>query len=105
VLLTIGQLAEHCSVTVRARDLHRHEWEEESASNSKPRQTTSARVLIPPEVEARPHTLSTSDSVIDFARGIGVAPGIVVGRMQHDGLIPHRQWADLITRYRFADQL
>lgn len=63
----------------------------------------AARILIPPELEARLRMLLTPEAVVDFARGLGVAPGIVVGRMQHDGLIPHRQWTELITRYRFAD--
>jgi HTH-type transcriptional regulator/antitoxin HigA len=27
-------------------------------------------------------------SVIDFSRRMGIAPGIVVGRLQHDGIWP-----------------
>ena len=38
------------------------------------------------EVDVLPN-LRTKDSVIEFARQIGVHPGIVVGRLQHDGLI------------------
>jgi HTH-type transcriptional regulator/antitoxin HigA len=43
--------------------------------------------LIPREHAQALPSLRTKDSVIDFARHIGVHPGIVVGRLQHDGLI------------------
>jgi HTH-type transcriptional regulator / antitoxin HigA len=61
------------------------------------------RNLIPPQLAGALHNLSTAIEVEGFARTIGIAPGIVVGRMQHDGLIPHSQWTDLIERYRFSD--
>jgi hypothetical protein len=41
--------------------------------------------------------------VLAFAKKIGVAPGIVVGRMQYERYIPHNQWASHIQRYRFPD--
>ncbi len=47
--------------------------------------------LIPPEAladfRARPHRRSRQ-AILHFAADIGVAPGIVVGRLQHDGDLP-----------------
>ena len=37
----------------------------------------------------------TKSAVRRFSRGLGIAPGIVVGRLQHDGLVPYRQLNDL----------
>jgi HTH-type transcriptional regulator/antitoxin HigA len=63
----------------------------------------ASRVLIPPQLEGRLSELVTPREVEAFAEEIGVAPGIVVGRMQHERLIPHSQWTNLFVRYRFAD--
>ena len=33
----------------------------------------------------------TNDSIHDFAEAVGVGPGIVVGRLQHEGILaPHQ---------------
>jgi HTH-type transcriptional regulator/antitoxin HigA len=37
-----------------------------------------------------------------FAAGIGIDPGIVVGRLQHDNLLQHNWHNDLRTRYTWA---
>jgi HTH-type transcriptional regulator/antitoxin HigA len=63
----------------------------------------AARVLIPPAAASALAGLTTIAEVRAFSKEIGVAPGVVVGRMQHDGLIPHNKWTTLIERYRFAD--
>lgn len=63
----------------------------------------ASRTLIPPQFVGTLRRLTTEMEVQEFARTIGVAPGIVVGRMQHEGLIPHSRWTQLIERYRFAD--
>ena len=44
----------------------------------------------------------TKPSIIRFARSIGVHPGIVVGRMQHDGLLDVRWLNDLKVSFNFA---
>ncbi len=44
----------------------------------------------------------TKPSVIRFARSIGVHPGIVVGRMQHDGLLDVRWLNDLKVSFNFV---
>lgn len=46
----------------------------------------SADFLIPPESARLLPTLSSDNDVRDFAKAIGIAPGIVVGRLQHDEL-------------------
>jgi len=66
--------------------------------------TFASRTLIPLDAVNELRHLATASHVEKFAEKIGVASGIVVGRMQHDGIIPHSQWANLIDRYRFADE-
>lgn len=63
----------------------------------------ASRVLIPPKAATRLPKLMTRLDVQAFAEEIGVAAGVVVGRMQHDRLIPHNRWTDLFVRYRFDD--
>ncbi|MFZ5871572.1 MAG: ImmA/IrrE family metallo-endopeptidase [Actinomycetota bacterium] len=46
----------------------------------------AADVLIPREQASRLPTLATEADVAAFAGELGIAPGIVVGRLQHDGL-------------------
>lgn len=40
--------------------------------------------------------------VSSFADSIDVAPGIVVGRLQHEGVIPYSHMNDLVTRYKWS---
>lgn len=63
----------------------------------------AAKSLIPPAATFRLAELATAAQLQAFAKELGIAPGIVVGRMQHDGYIPHSRWANLIQRYRFSD--
>ncbi|BBD66150.1 plasmid maintenance system antidote protein [Nostoc commune NIES-4072] len=51
----------------------------------------SREFLIPPEYEGELVKLKSETDVIDFAERIGIHPGIVVGRLQHDHLID-RSW-------------
>jgi hypothetical protein len=44
----------------------------------------AADFLVPPEHQARLHRLTTDSEVEAFAGDIGIAPGIVVGRLQQD---------------------
>lgn len=50
----------------------------------------AARTLIPPPHDRRLPSLRLSD-VPAFARVLDIAPAIVVGRMQHEGLLPYSQ--------------
>lgn len=55
----------------------------------------AADTLIPPSRASRLATLATDDEVRTFAAEIGIAPGIVVGRLQHDGLWDWNRGHDL----------
>jgi HTH-type transcriptional regulator/antitoxin HigA len=63
--------------------------------------TFVARQLIPDAAYGRLKTLSFDQEAVvrDFAKEIGVAPGIVVGRLQHDRLLPHSRLRELKVRY------
>ncbi|MCY4255742.1 MAG: hypothetical protein OXE51_06455, partial [Gammaproteobacteria bacterium] len=41
-------------------------------------------------------------AVTAFAKKIGIAPGIVVGRMQHDGHLPRNYLNKLKVRYQWT---
>ena len=53
----------------------------------------AADALIPPALlgEFVRRESFTNDSIHSFAETLGVAPGIVVGRLQHDGILAHHQ--------------
>jgi len=59
--------------------------------------------LVPDQYAAALGSLKTKDAVRDFARRIDIHPGIVVGRLQHDGLIDVSWMNDLKASFRFAD--
>ncbi len=64
----------------------------------------AADALIPRAEYARAFTGRpvSEASVREFADHVGVAPGIVVGRLQHDGLVPFSHLNGLKCRYRWA---
>ena len=65
----------------------------------------AANFLIPSEYTADLATLDSKSKVDAFAQSIGIHPGIVVGRLQHDGLIPANWMNDLKVGFRFrADE-
>lgn len=41
-------------------------------------------------------------AIQQFAAELGIAPGIIVGRLQHDGKIQHSHWNDLKKRFEWA---
>ena len=66
----------------------------------------SQDLLIPPdEYRAFLNNRQFGPGVIrTFAQKLGIAPGIVVGRLQHDKVIPFSQGNSLKKRFKFADQ-
>jgi HTH-type transcriptional regulator / antitoxin HigA len=42
-------------------------------------------------------------AITAFARSVGIAPGVVVGRLQHDGHLRHEWCNDLRVRYRWSE--
>lgn len=63
--------------------------------------TWAAQWLIPKAYEPELPPLRTKKAVKDFAKRIGIHPGIVVGRLQHDGLIKPSWMNDLKASFRF----
>jgi HTH-type transcriptional regulator / antitoxin HigA len=67
-----------------------------NATNEEQEANLYARdVLIPPEYQHRLPYLKTRTLIQDFARSVGIAPGIVVGRLQHDDLVFKSAFNDL----------
>ena len=63
----------------------------------------SRDVLVPPSAARELAVLRTETAVREFAARIGVAPGIVVGRLQHDEYWPHSRGNALKRRLALAD--
>ncbi|WP_368300448.1 helix-turn-helix domain-containing protein [Kluyvera sichuanensis] len=59
--------------------------------------------LIPDSVSNKLSSLNTKVDVKNFAQQIGVHPGIIVGRLQHDNIIPPSWMNDLKQSFRFID--
>lgn len=58
----------------------------------------ASEFLIPPEYEAELPSLKSKQSVTKFAERLGIHPAIVVGRLQHDGVIPMK-WMNEFKEY------
>lgn len=80
-------------------------WIEATSSPDNPREaeadTFSRDTLIPRAQASELPSLTTTDDVKRFASSIGIAPGIVVGRLQHDQLWGYSQGNDLKRRLSF----
>lgn len=61
-------------------------------------------ILIEPEIRNQLFSLKPSTKgIIRAAVKLGVSPGIVVGQMQHAGVIGHHQYNGLKRRYKWSD--
>lgn len=58
--------------------------------------------LIPQHKKEELSQLKTEPAIKRFAKSIGIAPGIVVGRLQHDKIIRYDQFNGLKIRYQWA---
>lgn len=77
---------------------HNGNGDEEAEANQ-----FAADLLIPPRYYDLFRTLANSNAEVNqFAKKIGIPPGIVVGRMQHEGFLPHSQLNDLKVRYAWS---
>lgn len=65
----------------------------------------AAGFLIPEEAEAELSGLKSKQSVIDLAQRLGIHPGIIVGRLQHEQLIPVTWMNDLKVSFRWGNDL
>lgn len=64
----------------------------------------ASRLLIPRTAEASLGELKTTSDVEAFATRLGIAPGIVVGRLQHEGRWPFSRGNDLKQRFVLVEQ-
>jgi len=60
-------------------------------------------LINPKDASALPFLGHSAAGVTAFARKAGVAPGIVVGRMQHDGHLPRNYLNKLKVRYQWTE--
>jgi HTH-type transcriptional regulator / antitoxin HigA len=63
----------------------------------------AATFLIPREYEPELRRLTEAE-IPPFAERVGIAPGIVVGRLQHEALLPRNKGNNLKRWFRFVDQ-
>jgi len=71
-------------------DIFLDEWDGGAAVKSEQEEEAdqwSREFLIPPQFDADLSRLKSKDAVVEFSKRVGIHPGIVVGRLQHDGLI------------------
>ncbi len=62
----------------------------------------AAAILIPPEYTSQLPELHAYRAVMRFARSIGIAPGIVVGRLQREGIVPYSHLNRLKVRLEWV---
>jgi Zn-dependent peptidase ImmA (M78 family) len=71
-----------------------------------PRETRAnqfaANLLIPAQCDDELRSLTTYAAAEAFARKIGIGPGIVVGRLQREGIIKHSQFNGLKQRLEWT---
>ncbi len=61
----------------------------------------AANYLIPPSDYRRfaPSMYTSDDEIVEFAKAIGIHPGIVAGRLQHEGIIAQNRCSKLKEKY------
>lgn len=62
----------------------------------------AGRTLLPRSFDSQLARIRSQDQAVALAREAGVHPGIVVGRLQHDGTIPYSHFNRLRTRIAFT---
>jgi HTH-type transcriptional regulator/antitoxin HigA len=84
----------------------RDQFIEDDAQTQDPKELEAdrfaANTLIPAQRATELGSLKSLVAIQDFAERIGVAPGIVVGRLQHEGVIGFHVGHGLFERYEFV---
>lgn len=93
----IGHVLEHSKKETFINDAGHHSGIEQEAD------AFASQLLIGRQHEPELAALKTLSEVRQFAQRIGIAPGIVVGRLQHDGRWPYNKGNDLRQRLEFAN--
>jgi plasmid maintenance system antidote protein VapI len=63
----------------------------------------ASSMLIPRQFDAELESLQTGQAIVAFAERLEIAPGVVVGRLQHQELIGWNQHNHLKQRFRWVD--
>lgn len=92
-------ILKHGKRSVFLEDGHAKNTEEEIEANEFARD-----ILIPNLYEHRLPGMRTRSAIVAFAESISVTPGIVVGRLQHDKLIPNNHHNDIKTTFTWGQQ-
>lgn len=64
----------------------------------------AATALIPRHLESELRRLQSGDEITRFAEHAGISAGVVVGRLQHDGLVAWNHHNHLKRRFRWVEQ-
>lgn len=91
----IGHLLIHSKKDAFINDQSKHSGVEQEADGF------AAQILIPRRYEAELAEIFTLQEARDFAQRIGIAPGVIVGRLQHDQRWPYNKGNDLKQRFTF----
>ncbi|WP_205507889.1 ImmA/IrrE family metallo-endopeptidase, partial [Myxococcus vastator] len=62
----------------------------------------ASEILIPPELQHELSAIRSDRAVVAFARRAGISRGVVVGQMQHKGLIGFNEFNSLKIYYRWT---
>lgn len=92
----IGHLLIHSKKDAFINDQGKHSGVEQEADGF------AAQILIPRRFEADLAAIVTLQQARDFAERIGIAPGVVVGRLQYDRRWPFNKGNDLKQRFEFS---
>lgn len=93
----VGHLLLHSKKDTFINDVGTHSGVEQEADGF------ASQILIPRQFEAELAEIVTNADAQALAERIGVAAGIVVGRLQHDGRWPFSRGNDLKQRFVFSD--
>ena len=66
----------------------------------------AADALVPADAvrRLRERTTLTEQAIIDAAKRVGIAPGIVLGRLQHERVVPFSRFNNLKVRYKWTHE-
>ena len=63
----------------------------------------ASNILIPPEYKTKLMLLNRKNLIVNFANSIGISPGIVVGRLQKEKILPYSHCNDLKRKFEWSN--
>lgn len=90
-------------INVRKKEVFIND-ESEEAPREKKANRFAAEILIPRRYTPQLEDLRSRAAIEDFAALTGIAPGIVVGRLQKEGILPYSHLNALKRRFRWIPQ-